>query len=447
MAPIWESVAWGIRATIANKSPDVRHDGKAWRDSDSDRLAVANMPLGFLGVPLFVKGDWAEYVQSLGVATWSSYISSCPLCHTVSGDLYIATELSPLGPPGERKTLDTFEAACSSCEIKRVLDAAEVELVNDHLFFDKSDKGSHGRALLADIPTLGLRKGDRLEPTRGTPNVAVLDPAAAPISATFWRPSCETAYRHRCPLFSRETTLSPENLGVDWLHTISLGIAQAWLAYLVWDLLLANVFDLHGRAADRLELGVARMRELLFSWYTEESAAGREHTRARKFTPLTIGTNKKRKFAMYGAETNSFVAFAAVLLVRFGNKLGAKARFHRAACRSLNALIDAIRTYPKMFPAAAIQKFCNDTKEHLWAVKKLGISPKPKHHFLIEMAGRLASHGSPAYHACWADESANFQLKVMCQAAHRAVWHGRVLATWASKSGHDVTRARKKRRR
>ena len=100
-----------------------------------------------------------------------------------------------------------------------------------------------------------------------------------------------------------------------------------------------------------------------------------------------------------------------------------------------------------MIPAAAIQKFCNDTKEHLWAVKKLGISPKPKHHFLIEMAGRLASHGSPAYHACWADESANFQLKVMCQAAHRAVWHGRVLATWASTSGHDVTRARKKRRR
>ena len=207
---------------------------------------------------------------------------------------------------------------------------------------------------------------------------------------------------------------------------------------LIWDLLLANVLKLKAKKADRIELGVFRIREMLFSWYDTEAEQGRNHTRVRKFVRQSLGTPKKRKLALYGAETNGLVSFAVELLDRYGPALGKRARYHKAACRTLNAIIEAIRTYPTIFPPVAIETFCDNVKEHRWAVKKLGIRVKPKHHFLVEMAGRLSSHGAPAYQACWSDESANFQLKEMCSQAHRAVWHGRILAAWGSKTRHKA---------
>ena len=52
---------------------------------------------------------------------------------------------------------------------------------------------------------------------------------------------------------------------------------------------------------------------------------------------------------------------------------------------------------------------------------------------------RLRTHGSPRWQGCWADETANSQLKRMSSAAHSLVWHARVLATWAA---HDGKRLR-----
>ena len=46
------------------------------------------------------------------------------------------------------------------------------------LRFDKRKKdGAHGRALIRDIPVLGLRKNDRLEPSPALRDVCLLDGA------------------------------------------------------------------------------------------------------------------------------------------------------------------------------------------------------------------------------------------------------------------------------
>lgn len=53
---------------------------------------------------------------------------------------------------------------------------------------------------------------------------------------------------------------------------------------------------------------------------------------------------------------------------------------------------------------------------------------------------RLASHGSPGLQGCWADESANLDLKRIAQSAHVMHWHGRVLNSWGALSGKGIKR-------
>ena len=55
---------------------------------------------------------------------------------------------------------------------------------------------------------------------------------------------------------------------------------------------------------------------------------------------------------------------------------------------------------------------------------------------------RTSSHGSPALMECWSDETANFELKAMCVASHRIVWHARLLSAWRARSDHESKRRR-----
>ena len=45
------------------------------------------------------------------------------------------------------------------------------------------------------------------------------------------------------------------------------------------------------------------------------------------------------------------------------------------------------------------KSFCDDIKTHCFAIEKLGIKDKPKHHLMVEMGGRfLATHLSMRLH-------------------------------------------------
>lgn len=395
VSQVWAMLAWGVVAVQSGVQPTSRHDRMPWRPSDTLRSPTAGEPFGFRACCLFIKGDWAEFASSLGVPTWGALISPCPLCFVEPPNMADATELSPLGIPGAPKNLATFEAACSACEIIKDLSAEDLQLVENHLVYDKSKDGSRGRALIADLPTLGLRMGDRVEPSIAVPDVGFLVCLFGTLSVTFWRPSLETAYRHRCAIFGSSTRLSAWNLGVDWLHCLSLGVFQFWLAELIADLLACNAWCVAGAAAARYELGVAHLREELFGWYRSESSQGRHHTRVQRLVPSMFGSLEpgKRTCHLHGAETNSFLAFSEVLLSRHGHKLGDRSAHHVEAGFALKRILARIRRYPRVFPMAEIQGFCSDVQRHLGAIAALGVNPRPKHHFLIEMAARFWKHG------------------------------------------------------
>jgi hypothetical protein len=305
--------------------------------------------------------------------------------------MYDVEALSAMGPPGVRKTVQSFEQACGRCEIKVRLDRMSLRLVVDNLIFDKSRDGSRGRCLTTDLPTLGLLKGDRVEPSREVPDIAHLQEGDL---VTFWRPSKQTAYKHRCPLFGKETGLSSENLGVDWLHTLSLGVFQTWLGHLVWDLLKANVWSIQGSAAARHELGISCLREELFLWYKSEASQGRHHTRVQKLLPSMFGDAAHPACGLHGAETNSFLSFSEELLKKHGHRLGDRRVYHEQAGLSLRNCLGKIRRYPVVFPLSEIQAFCLDVQKHFWALERLGIECKPKHHLMGEMGGRFGQSSS-----------------------------------------------------
>ena len=105
-------------------------------------------------VVVLTKGDWAEFAVRLGFPTWSNNIHPCMLCHASQDKWFSLIGYSALGMPSPSKRLAEHDSACKVCEIWLTLDPTQLAEV----------RSSRGRALIADIPLLGLRKGDRLEP-------------------------------------------------------------------------------------------------------------------------------------------------------------------------------------------------------------------------------------------------------------------------------------------
>ena len=79
-----------------------------------------------------------------------------------------------------------------------------------------------------------LNKGDRLEPSLCVMDVASIDARTPPLDLVFWRTTNETITKHRNPIFDDAIATSPaETLGIDWLHSISLGVLQFYVMHLL----------------------------------------------------------------------------------------------------------------------------------------------------------------------------------------------------------------------
>ncbi len=80
-----------------------------------------------------------------------------------------------------------------------------------------------------------------------------------------------------------------DSFGVDWLHTLSLGIIQMFLGHLIRALFDASVYDVAGGRSQRYELSTVLLRSSFFHWYAEEKRAGRTHSEVQSLTPNMLG--------------------------------------------------------------------------------------------------------------------------------------------------------------
>lgn len=222
----------------------------------------------------------------------------------------------------------------------RITTRAQQVALRAVLFCDKAKAGSHGRALLSDVPALGLEAKDRLEPNALCANVAALDDHPLPASFCFLRPSRGTLTRHHNPIRSEATGVSAQNTGIDWLHTLRLGVLAVLLGNLPWEVFLANIYQCSGPQSSILAHSANHFRTDLFRWYKDERTASRLHTEVQQFVRTMLGAQTVRTLHLHASETNGLLHYCDHMFPAHAAKLGPRGE---AFCRATHNAVELVR--------------------------------------------------------------------------------------------------------
>ena len=423
-------IGWSFEHLARGTKPNARHDDSEWLPTDGDRQAFAGECLSFRVAVLFLKCDLMEISSTLGMPGVAHHTYGCPKCTSVFNDRGAFAGLSPISAPWGLRTWGEYTLAADRCEFRVLVTDEHFPHLRARMKFDRRSRGSHGRALIADYNPLGLLKNDRLEPSIDMPCLVDFDVLPRPFWVTFWRQSSETLVRHRNPLFSETTGITPSDALVpDWLHALSLGEFQFWINRCWHAHLDANVFQsqaptIEGRKAEFIR----NMKALLFAWYARERTNRPHLTCVQDITVGMFSDNVGDDMGMHGGEANYVLEFTVLeLMPRFGYMLSdlEHLRFSGDALWNILKFIRSRRW--GSHTAVEMMDFVTNIKVYCRFATLLGLAPKPKRHQLIHMGHLVAEFGSPSLWGCWTEEGLNRWLAKLCNAAHRAVWAHRVL--------------------
>ncbi|CAK0827746.1 unnamed protein product [Prorocentrum cordatum] len=307
---------WSFLSMQNGRWPDARPDGSAWGPSDEGEASCAGTQFGWRAVLLFLKADWSENVGTMAFASWQSTDCPCPKCDCTRDTWDNFLGVSPMGAPWSTLTVDDYDAECRACEYDRVVTDADFPRLRGNLFFDKREQGNRGRCLERDFDTLGLKKGDRMEPWPELPTTNDFDIRPKPLHVRFWRRSNERHARHRNPLICNELYTSPSHLVEDWLHCFSLGVFQFYnIGWLIHTIIEENCFRMPGTTQPEIAHGTVQLtKSRTMAWYGQEDRAGRQRNRIQDLTVGMLNT-KSEGISLHGGETNDFLVFCAEVLV------------------------------------------------------------------------------------------------------------------------------------
>ena len=307
---MFQILHWSLAALAEKRWPLMRHDGTAWADGDDHRSSQSGKLLMVRMACIFLKGDWAEYAHTFGLSAWNDTLRSCFCCNGSGADMYVASGNDRDGLRWRVNLPDDYETACRLCEVLvRVLS----DEVRDHLatilVWDKKAKG--GRCVARDVPALGLKAFDRLEPSQSLPDVGLFEEIATPCNVKFWRRTEDTTSKHRNPLFDASIGVTTAQITCDTLHCFYLGVMLAWCRIAVWALLSLGVYGSKDVSGAALQNNVLVMRGRLMAWYKARKS---EHpsenlTQVNDWTPAMVGSSAKPKCKTKGAETWGLLLF------------------------------------------------------------------------------------------------------------------------------------------
>ena len=92
--------------------PSERHAGSQWGNLDWWR-ALQSGALGFIGIFVDYKGDWAEFAHRFGFPTWGKLHACCFLCNTTKRMMTRILALREF----DQYTDETYEEECSKSEV------------------------------------------------------------------------------------------------------------------------------------------------------------------------------------------------------------------------------------------------------------------------------------------------------------------------------------------
>ncbi len=178
-----------------------------------------------------IKADWAEVCSRRGMPTWSSANHPCVFCGCTSDNVdnsdHICLTDLPWGPERrtyreERRRSETHVTNNDEKHRRMILELGglRADPKNERM----------GRYVVNEIPRMGLKPNDRLEPSLSLPDTSRFEAAALPCIVVFWRAVYDARGRidqstpRSNPIFSREVGIDPQSgLHIDTLHTLYLG--------------------------------------------------------------------------------------------------------------------------------------------------------------------------------------------------------------------------------
>lgn len=441
LLPLWVLLHWSLTALANGKWPSRKHDGTPWAQADGQRAEQAGKRMYFRGCVLQVKADWAEFSKTLGFTSWASTLYPCPFCKMTKDDMYNVEGFSPVDTPWPPLTQEDMDRAAAACEVWVLLSEVQHKEVLAALQYEKSKTGPRGRGLVKDIPTLGLLRGDRLEPHAGMLDVATFDTLDRfPANVKFWRRNAETRVSFRNPLWDKAGLgLSVENLAVDILHTVYLGPALAFVSFCLWYFIDSDLWGLgQGQSRDtRWQVNVQHLRNLLRSYYSRcrRAEPDRSITELEDLTLNMMGAKKGALANFKAAETKHIVPWVVELLRSAPNIPGALRSNLVGAGQAMLALINCVDDGPPVLPPASVQLLHDQYKRCMKFFQLAGIRMRPKNHLMGHLVNRATTQGNPANYSTFEDEGLNAVLKLMGASAHRMVWEYRVFSSFSQWEG------------
>ena len=426
--PILLWIRWCIECMARGEFPDRRHDGTPFTDAhDEIRSAASSGVLKFVSAVVKLKGDWAEFCERFGFPNWNSGMRPCFCCNGFGPELFSPIGVNVSSCPWRLNSDSDYDEACKACEVWVTVSSSESHAsISAALHWDKRKDGARGRSLRVDMPALGLRKDDRLEPHSGLADVAKFDGITEfPCQALFWRRSRETLCTHRCPIFSSALGVTPNScIAIDILHTLLLGPFLSWGKLALWKLLLSGVwgaFEENNEA--RLRVAIMALRTALHAWYRAEQSAGTFHSRIDVMTAKMIGTPSNPTLKLKAMEAFGFVQFLTHSLVTFQVP---DSQDLVAAGSLLVRFVQVMKSAPARLPAQTIQSLLDMWKQHMAIMQDHDVF-SPKHHLMFHLVMRSVVHGNPWMDATFLDESLNKELKQCCRFSHQATFEYTVL--------------------
>jgi len=285
-----------------------------------------------------------------------------------------------------------YDDACVACEVEFVVLSERVrKAICNTLVSDARDRGGRGRVLATALPDFGLSAGARLEPGLDLLNVARIDTLEEfPTSIMFWRRSTETRARHRNPIFSSKTGISPAtSICVDELHTINLGVMQRLMAEII-DVLVTADFS-RSRCTTRETLMLHSCEVILagaIRYYDERRRRGRPvATEVGQLTPHMLGL-ESGTMHLKAMETYGLFSFVLQLLEEHIGLAGEQGRHLLAAGKELERWFEISAAEPRVMSDAACTALFKCAVRHVCFARDGGVAMTPKHHFFLHLSAR-----------------------------------------------------------
>ena len=155
-------------------------------------------------------------------------------------------------------------------QVVRVQNVAQKSEAFRYLRFMR-ERPHMGRTLCADVPSMGLLRGDRLHPNDDLVDIHMFEQTQVPFTALFFRCNAEDRLIYVTPL-CRVPGISVETYCVDLLHAWHLGGLNYYVAYALTVILKTKVFA-PGIAGlplqDCYRLALVHIKTKLWSYYRD----------------------------------------------------------------------------------------------------------------------------------------------------------------------------------